>query len=133
MVIDTSAVVAILRGEPEQHSLRQALRADQVRLMGAPTVIESGLVLEGRWGDVGRTFLRELMAGLEVEVTGFDVDMADVARDVWRRFGKGNHPAALNYGDCMTYAVAEISGHPILCVGDDFSRTDARLVPLVRA
>lgn len=130
MVIDTSAIVALLRREPEEPSLRDALRDDEVRLMGAPTVVECSLVVEGRWGASGRRFLADLLAGLGVEVVAFDAAAADAAVVAWRRFGKGIHPAALNFGDCITYAMARATGEPILCIGQDFARTDARLVPL---
>lgn len=130
MVIDTSAIVALLRREPEEPSLREALRGDAVRLMGAPTVVECSLVVEGRWGESGRRFLDDLLAGLGIEVVAFDAAAADAAVVAWRRFGKGIHPAALNFGDCITYAVARATGEPILCSGQDFARTDAHLVPL---
>lgn len=130
MVIDTSAVVALLRREPEEPSLREALRGDEVRLMGAPTAVECSLVVEGRWGSSGRRFLDDLLAGLGVEVVAFDAAAAHAAIAAWRRFGKGHHPAALNFGACVTYAVSSVTGEPLLCVGDDFARTDARLVPL---
>ncbi|MCB0986553.1 MAG: type II toxin-antitoxin system VapC family toxin [Microthrixaceae bacterium] len=128
MVIDTSAIIAILGREPEEPALRDALRVDRLRFMGAATVVEAGLVAQSKWGSTGGRFLDDLIAGLEVEVLAFDATMAAAARKAWARFGKGNHPAALNFGDCLTYAVAEVTGHPILCVGNDFAQSDAALV-----
>ncbi|MBY3554081.1 type II toxin-antitoxin system VapC family toxin [Modestobacter lapidis] len=129
MVVDTSAMVAILTGEPGGQWLSTQLGAAPDRIVAAPTVLELGIVLEARApaaiGIAGRA-LRD--AG--VRVVPFDEELADRAQDAWRRFGKGRSAAALNLGDCVTYALAERTGYSILCVGDDFPRTDLPVLQL---
>jgi ribonuclease VapC len=128
MVIDTSAIVAILGMEPEAARLAQAIDADPNRLVSAVTMVEAGLVVESRYGAAGgREFdLLAARAGFSIEaVTG---DHAEVAREAWRRFGKGRHSACLNFGDCFSYALAKISGEPLLFKGSDFSNTDVGVV-----
>jgi ribonuclease VapC len=122
LVVDSSAIVAIMEEEPGARGLREILRASELALIGAPTAVEVGLVLEGRRDSILRAGQRAIRE-LGLMVTPFTADHAERAVDVWRRFGKGRHPAALNFGDCCTYAVAEERGLPILCVGDDFRRT----------
>jgi ribonuclease VapC len=128
MVIDTSAIVAILGMEPESARLAQAIEADPNRLISAATVVETGLVIESRYGtDGGREFdLLVARAGFSIETV--TADHADVAREAWRRFGKGRHPAGLNFGDCFSYALARISGEPLLFKGVDFASTDVAIV-----
>ena len=123
LVVDASAIVAIVGGEPGHEWLAAELAAADERLIAAPTVVELGIVLEARKPDsigIGHRALREA----QVTTMAFDDELADRALDAWRRFGKGRHRAALNLGDCYTYALAERTGHPILCTGDDFARTD---------
>jgi ribonuclease VapC len=124
MVIDTSALAAIFFFEHEREAFLQAIVADTNRLMSAATAVETGIVLEGRQGDsAGREFdLFVLRANLQV--VSVDAEQADLARSAWRKYGKGRHPAALNYGDCFSYALAKISGEPLLAKGTDFASTD---------
>lgn len=96
--------------------------------VGAPTLTETGIVLQSRIGILGWTLLARLVEEADMVVVPFTDQHAAVAVDAYRRFGKGSHPAALNFGDCMTYAVARLSGEPLLHVGDDFTKTDLDLV-----
>lgn len=128
LVVDTSAMVAILTGEPGAAWLSEELDRAVSPLIAAPVALELSIVLEARAPSavgVGRRALRD--ARLRVEP--FDQDLAERAVDAWRRYGKGRHPAALNFGDCCTYALAEHVGLPILCVGNDFAQTD---LPVLR-
>jgi len=124
MVIDSSAVVAILQEEPETGLFLARLEADPTRLMSAASYLEAAIVIEDRFGYEGirdlKLFLHE--AGVEIEPVTFD--QSELAREAYRRYGRGNHPAALNYGDCFAYALAKAAGEPLLFKGDDFSRTD---------
>ena len=128
MVIDTSAIVAILSAEPEQRALAQAIAADPVRLMSAATLLQLTLVIESRYGPSGGRELDLLLHRAEVSVVDVTSDQIQVARRAWRSFGKGRHPAALNFGDCFPYALCRTSGEPLLCKGQDFQQTDLPLV-----
>ena len=128
MVIDTSAVVAVFLNEPERnHFLEQIIQADK-RLISAATVVEAGIVLEARQGpSVSRDFdlfLHE--AG--IEIVSVDEIQASQARSSFRQYGKGRHPAALNFGDCFTHALAIVSGEPVLAKGNEFRRANLQVV-----
>jgi ribonuclease VapC len=123
VVVDTSALVAILTDEPGRGWLSEQLGAATVRLISAPTVLELGIVLEARVPSA-TGIARRLLRDARIEIVPFDDGHAERALDAWRRFGRGRHPAALNFGDCCTYALAEQTNSPVLCVGQDFSRTD---------
>ena len=129
MVIDTSAVMAILLGEPEAAPFAVAIEADPTRIMSAATAFETALVIETRKGPSGGREFDLLMHRAQIEVVPFTAEQFDVARDAWRRFGKGTHAAGLNFGDCFSYALAATSGEPLLFKGDDFGLTDIRTVP----
>ena len=129
MVIDTSVIVAILRREPERQRFLKWILSDSSRVMSAVTALESMLVMEGRHGPEGGTNLELFLYTAGIEVVPFDRRQAEAARQAWRRFGKGNHSAALNRGDCCTYALAKVTGEPLLSKGEDFPRTDIPLVP----
>ncbi len=124
MVIDTSAFAAIFFAEPERKTFLDAVTATASRLVSAATVLETGIVLEGRQGEAaGREFdLFVVRAGLQI--VPVDAEQADLARSAWRKYGKGRHPAALNFGDCFSYALAKFSGEPLLAKGTDFGLTD---------
>jgi ribonuclease VapC len=127
LVVDTSAMVAVLTAEAGCEWILDRLASASECLMSAPTAVELCIVLEARVPaavGIARRALRD--AG--IEVVPFDSRLVDRATDAWRRFGKGRHPARLTYGDCFTYALAEETGHPILCVGEDFGRTDISVV-----
>ncbi len=124
MVIDTSAVLAILLGEPERRRLNEKIEADPVRLMSAASYLETAIIIDDRFGDEGARDLKLFLAEAEIEIESVTLEQAEVAREAYRRFGKGNHPAALNFGDCFAYALARISGEPLLFKGNDFRQTD---------
>lgn len=124
MVIDTSAFAAIFFAEPERETFLAAIAGAGSRLVSAATILETGIVLEARQGDAaGREFdLFVVKAGLQI--VPVDAEQVDLARSAWRRYGKTRHPAALNFGDCFSYALAKSSGEPLLAKGTDFSQTD---------
>jgi ribonuclease VapC len=124
MVVDTSALIALLSMEPEAARLAVALESDATRLISAATVVEAGLVIEARYGPVGGRELDLLIAKAGLSTEAVTAEQADVARDAWRRYGKGRHSAGLNFGDCFSYALAKVTGEPLLYKGDDFTHTD---------
>lgn len=128
LVVDSSALVAIVAGEPGHEWLGEQLTIASLRRIAAPNCLESGMVLEGRASSATGVIARTLVE-LKIDVMSFTPAMAERAMHGWRRFGKGRHPASLNFGDCCTYALAEETGLPILCVGDEFAQTD---LPVLR-
>jgi ribonuclease VapC len=125
MVIDTSALVAILLGEPESQRMAVAIAADPTRLVGAPTLVEAAAVMLARKGPQGEIALDALLQRLDIRTTDLNAEAAAHARSAYRRFGKGvGLPSVLNYGDCLSYGVAMARGEPLLFKGDDFPRTD---------
>lgn len=130
MVIDTSALIAILEQEQDAGLLAEALAADATRLISAATLVEAGLVIVARRGVPGGDKLDRLLRELNVETVPITVEHARLAREGFLCYGKGRHTARLNYGDCFVYALAKLSGHAILCKGGDFSQTDASVVPV---
>lgn len=127
MVIDTSAIMAILLGEPAAGQLVEALEADRTRLVSAATVVETSLVVLGRFGEMGDPQVDRLLRGIGAEVVPVGLEQVAIARDAALRFGRGRHPAALNFGDCFSYALAMESGEPLLFVGEDFAKTDVNV------
>jgi ribonuclease VapC len=127
MVIETSAVLAILTREPAADRLVAAVEADRVRLVSAATVVEASMVLLGRYGEVGDPQLDRLLRGIGAEVVPVGEEQVALARDAALRFGRGRHPAALNFGDCFSYALSVARGEPLLFVGDDFAQTDVEV------
>jgi len=124
MVIDTSAVIAILQQEGEAGHFARLIEDASVKLMSAGTALEVGILTESRRGRAGASELENFMLRAKVEIVAFDADQATIAREAHRRYGKGRHPAGLNMGDCFSYALAKASGEPLLFKGDDFGRTD---------
>jgi ribonuclease VapC len=127
VIVDSSAVVAILLREPGYARLRDRLAAAEQVRVGAPTVTESSLVLCSRLGRAGKTLLARFLQEAEIEVVAFTAEHWTVAADAFIAYGKGRHRAGLNFGDCMAYAVARLAGEPLLCLGDDFPTTDLEL------
>ena len=127
MVIDTSAIMAILLGESAAGQLVEALEADRTRLVSAATVVETSLVVLGRFGEMGDPQVDRLLRGIGAEVVPVGLEQVAIARDAALRFGRGRHPAALNFGDCFSYALAMESGEPLLFVGEDFAKTDVNV------
>ncbi len=133
MIIDSSAVVAVVQDEPVGPAVLAALRA--ARRSGSPTslssatFVELGVVVDGRRNPVLSRRVDDLLRDAAVDVVPFDADQARVARQAYRDFGKGSgHPARLNLGDCFSYALASVRREPLLFVGDDFTHTDVRSV-----
>jgi ribonuclease VapC len=128
MVIDTSALVAMLNDEPDAERFEAAVEADHVRLMSTASYLETAIVVETRFGEPGGRELDLWLHRAGVDLVGVDADQADAARAAYRLYGKGRHRAVLNYGDCFSYALAKVSGQPLLFKGDDFARTDIGVV-----
>jgi ribonuclease VapC len=124
MVIDSSAALAILLGEADRERFADAIDADPTRIMSAVSVLETSIVVEARKGPVGGRELDLLLHRGRIDVVPFNAHQLELARDAYRRFGKGLHRAALNFGDCCAYALASASGEPLLFKGHDFSLTD---------
>ena len=124
MVIDTSALLAIFLAEPERKSFLDLMIQAETRLISAANALETGIVLEARRGEAaGREFdLFVVRAGLQV--VPVDSEQVEIARSAWRKYGKGRHPAGLNFGDCFAYALAKSLGKPLLTKGTDFTQTD---------
>ena len=128
MVVDTSALIAILLGEPETESFVRALAGDPKRMISAFNALESGIVIEARKGEAGGRELDLFLHRARIEITALNSDQVEIGLSTWRKYGKGNHPAGLNIGDCCAYALAKYSGEPLLFKGKDFSQTDIRSV-----
>jgi ribonuclease VapC len=129
MVVDTSALLAILFAEPEAEALTLAIEADENRLLSAITLLEARVGMEWRRGSAGAEELDRLANHLGLRVVAFDAPQGDAAQAAYRRYGKGRHPAGLNLCDCCAYALAVTSGEPLLCKGGDFAQTDVPRVP----
>jgi ribonuclease VapC len=127
MVIDTSSLIAILDGEPERRAFIEMIEAADSRHMSVATFLESSIVIEARHGAEGLRDLDRFTTRAEIELMAVDVEQGQIARGAFSRFGKGRHRAALNYGDCFSYALAIFLGEPLLCKGDDFIHTDLSL------
>jgi ribonuclease VapC len=124
MVLDSSVLLAILQREPERELFLSQIDSAPRRLISAATVIEASIVVLSRRHEAGLADLQNLLARLEAEIVPLPVSQVDLAIEGFARFGKGRHPAGLNFGDCFSYALAKASGEPLLFKGDDFSKTD---------
>ena len=124
MVLDSSAIVAIHLRESGYERLMDRIDDADVVVVGVPTLLESFMVLTARLGHDARPMLFAFLRRLEAEVIPFNQEHMDAAATAFIRFGRGRHPAALNFGDCMSYAVASVAGMPLLFIGEDFTRTD---------
>lgn len=124
MVLDSSAVVAILFDEPECRAFSEAIEADPRRLISAASLLESALLVEARRGEIAGRELDLLIHRAAVVTTPVDADQVEIARRAWRRYGKGRHRAGLSFGDCFAYALAAASGEALLFKGADFAATD---------
>lgn len=130
MVIDTSAILAILLAEPEAMQFISAIEIDPIRLISAPNILEAMIVIEVRKGAAGARELDLMLHKASIDVVPFTKEHAETARQVWRKYGKGNHPASLNLGDCFAYALAKSSAEPLLFKGNDFNQTDIKIASL---
>ena len=126
MVIDTSAIVAILRNKAQSLLLEKAIAASAVRLVAATCVLEARMVLVSRHGEHALAEIDLWLATIDADIIAIDADLTDLATQAWLTYGKGRHPAALNFADCFSYAVAKRADEPLLFVGNDFGRTDIR-------
>jgi ribonuclease VapC len=124
MVLDSSAILAILLDEPERATFTRLIEQDQRRLVSAATLVEVSIVIESRKGEPGRQLLERFLDLTTAEIMPVTADQADLACDAFRRYGKGRHPAGLNLGDVFAYALARATGEPLLFKGNDFTRTD---------
>jgi len=129
LIVDTSAAVAVILGERGSDELAAYLEDAPVRLMSAAICVELGIVIEARLWPAGQDVVDRFLRDAKIDIVPVDTDLAARTVSGWRRYGKGRHPAGLNFGDCFTYALAERTGNPILCTGDDFAATD---LPVVR-
>jgi ribonuclease VapC len=128
LVVDTSAAVAVILAEPGSGELATHLEDALVRLMPAAIRVELGIVIETRLHPAGQDVIDRFRRDAKVDIVPVDADLADRAMSGWRRYGRGRHPAGLNFGDCFTYALADRTGHPVLCTCNDFAATDITVV-----
>lgn len=124
MVIDTSALLAILQNEPERRIFNEAIEASEVRSFSTASYVETSIVLESRYGAEGVRDLDHLIARAQITLEPVDAEQALLARDAFRKYGKGRHPAGLNFSDCFSYALSRSLDRPLLFKGSDFPRTD---------
>ena len=124
MILDASAIVAIVLKEDGHELMERKARLADALFIGAPTALEAAMVLSARIRSDARPLIAALLRRLGAEIVEFNQNHYEAALTAFLRFGKGRHPAALNFGDCVSYAMAEVSGLPLLCTGNDFARTD---------
>lgn len=127
MVIDSSALIAVILDEPDGSALYYAMANSPVRRLSAAALVEASLVLLRRTTQGSTGALDNLIASLRMEIIPVDHQQALIAREAFRRYGKGRHKAGLNFGDCFSYALAKQTGEPLLFKGDDFGHTDLLL------
>ncbi len=130
MVVDTSALLAVLQDEAERRVFNEAMEAADSVAMSVASFVETSIVIEARHGAEGLRALDRFVDRAGIVIAGVDLEQGKVARDAFSRFGKGRHPAGLNFGDCFAYALAKVLGEPLLFKGEDFAQTDvARVEP----
>ena len=129
MVLDSSAIIAIIAREPSASRLSAALDAADTRRISAASMVEASMVLLGRRGPPSDRLLDQFVREINADIEPVTGTQAQIAREAATRFGRGRHPAALNFGDCFSYALSIDAGEPLLFVGDDFSRTDVEVAP----
>lgn len=130
MVIDTSALIAILLGEPDAEIFASAIAADPKRLISAFTALETSIVIEAKKGESGGRELDLLIHRARIEIIALNPEQLELARSAWREYGKGRNPAGLNIGDCCSYALAKHAQEPLLFKGADFAKTDIPVVSI---
>jgi ribonuclease VapC len=128
MIIDTSAFAAIFFAEAERQPFLDAITAAGSRLISAASLLETGIVLEARQGEAAGREFDLFVVRANLKIVPVDSEQIDLARSAWRKYGKGQHPAALNFGDCFAYALAKSSGEPLLAKGTHFALTDIEVV-----
>ncbi len=124
MIVDSSAILAIMLQEPDSDAYLDAVMTAPVRRMSVANWLEATMVVDGRGTDNAIARFEEFMDGARIELVPVSLGQATIARRAWRVYGRGNHRARLNYGDCFAYALAKETGEPLLFKGDDFSQTD---------
>jgi ribonuclease VapC len=124
MVIDSSAIIAVLLGEEIAERIAAAIEKDSKRLISTFSMLEMSIVIEAKKGEAGSRELDLLIHQIQAEIISLDFNQIEIAKEAWKNFGKGRHPAGLNIGDCCSYALAKISGEPLLFKGNDFAQTD---------
>jgi ribonuclease VapC len=128
VIIDTSVIIAILAGEPDAAHYAQMIEQDPAPRIGTPTLLEASMVLTRWFGEAALTALDAFVRESGAEIVAFDMPQLRAAQNAYLRFGKGRHPAALNYGDCMSYALAKVCDEALLFKGQDFAQTDVARV-----
>ena len=131
MIIDTSAIIAILAGEPDAAYFAQMIEENPAPRIGAPSLLEASMVLTRWFGDTAEAALDAFVRESGAEIVAFDLPQLRAAQNAYLRYGKGRHPAGLNYGDCMSYALAQVCDEKLLFKGEDFSHTDIKQVGAV--
>jgi ribonuclease VapC len=129
MVIDTSAMLAVMQNEPERRMFNEAIEAAETRSLSAASFVETSMIIESRYGSDGMRDLDLFIAKARIELIAVDVEQAHFARQAFRQFGKGRHPAGLNFGDCFSYALARSLADALLYKGSDFGRCDIESHP----
>ena len=129
MVLDTSAILAILQNEPERRKFNEAIDAAETRSLSTASFVECSMILESRYGADGVRDLDLFVVKAQVTLVPVDEEQADLARRAFRKYGKGRHPAALNFGDCFSYALSQALNEPLLFKGNDFNQTDIQIHP----
>lgn len=124
MVIDSSAVIAVLLDEPERLDFDRRIEADPIHLISAVGRVEAGMVIEARKGEAGRQMLDRFLRLIAADIVAVTSQQAELAMEAFRQFGKGRHRAGLNIGDCFAYAASKATGEPLLFKGNDFAQTD---------
>ncbi len=130
MIIDSSAIVAILRGEPDADELASAIESAKIRRLSAASYLEAAIVTDGNRNPVLSRRLDSFLREILIQIEPVTVEQARLAREAYRDYGKGRHKAGLNFGDCFVYALARDKSEPLLCKGRDFRQTDLELVEL---
>jgi ribonuclease VapC len=128
LILDTSAVISLMREELGFERVEEAMDSSGILAIGAPTLFEAAQVMVGLFDVAGRSLLARFLEEKDVVIVPFSEAHWQAAADAFIRYGKGRHPAKLNYGDCMTYAIAKVADEPLLFVGDDFAKTDVAIV-----
>ena len=124
MVIDTSALIAILQDEPERRAFNEAIEAAETRSLSAASFVATSMIVESRFGSEGMRDLDLFISKAQIELVAVDAEQAQVARQAFRQFGKGRHAAGLNFGDCFSYALAFVQSEALLYKGADFRKCD---------
>jgi len=126
MIVDTSAVLAVLFNEKDAETYARAISEAETRRMSAASFVETAVVVEGQTREAGSRQFDAFFRRARIAIEPFTVEQAHIARQAFHDFGKGRHPAGLNFGDCFAYALAKVTGEPLLFKGEDFSKTDVR-------